>query len=63
MRIRGSLKAECRLCRFYDKNFCEHTKKETEPKDSCEKFKYDIFKYTPEDKNNFKKFSKEDFEI
>ena len=66
MRIRGTLKGQCKLCRFYvsDKNsLCGLTQNETTPKDSCPKFKYDIFKYTPSDKNNMSKFSKEDFEI
>lgn len=67
MRIKGTSNPKCELCAFAvinDKKIsCELTNKKTEKKASCPKFKYDIFKYTPGQKNDFGKFSKEDFEI
>ena len=69
MRIRGCSKPMCSLCVHSEKGkdseriFCRENQKDTKAKDSCVKFKYDIFKYTPAHKNDLGKFSKEDFEI
>ena len=69
MRIRGCKTPKCCLCvhcersELSDKLFCKETQNDTEKDFSCPKFKYDIFKYVPNQKNDFKKFSKEDFEI
>ena len=69
MRIRGCSKPSCEMCIHSQKNeqtemlFCNELKKDTEKKYSCSKFRYDIFKYKPSVKNDFGKFSKEDFEI
>ena len=67
MRIRGTTRPQCSLCALCtekDKKLnCTLTGDVKTPKDSCPKFKYDIFKYKPADKNDFGKFSKEDFEI
>ena len=69
MRIRGCSRPECRLCAFCnidtkeDKLFCTKKNAETQNKDICDDFKYDIFKYTPSVKADLGKFSKEDFEI
>lgn len=69
MRIKGTSKPMCALCRFAvrddadKKLICQQTKEEVSQKNSCPKFEYDIFKYTPTVKADFGKFSKEDFEI
>ena len=69
MRIRGCSKPMCALCvhseksKLSEKLFCKENQQDTEKNFSCNKFKYDIFKYTPSGKHDFKKFSKEDFEI
>lgn len=65
MKIKGTSKPQCSLCRFFDKEgkICEKTQSETTPKNSCREFIYDIFKYTPSAGHDFGKFSKEDFEI
>ncbi len=69
MRIRGCKAPKCSLCVYCEKPnlseklFCKENQKDTQKDFSCSKFKYDIFKYIPSIKNDFKKFSKEDFEI
>ena len=69
MKIRGCKTPKCSLCIYSEKSklsnklFCKQTQKDTEKDFSCSEFKYDIFKYVPNQKNDFKKFSKEDFEI
>ena len=69
MRIRGCSKPSCALCVYSKKQenenklLCTKTSNDTEPKASCDKFRYDIFKYTPAKKEDFSKFSKKDFEI
>ncbi len=69
MRIRGCKAPKCSLCVHCEKSksseklFCKENQADTKKDFSCSKFKYDIFKYIPNQKNDLKKFSKEDFEI
>ena len=67
MHIRGTSRPQCGLCRFSaekdGKLSCTLSGDKKDTKDSCAKFKYDIFKYKPSQKGDFGKFSKEDFEL
>ena len=67
MRIRGTNRPVCSLCTLAEekkgKITCTVTGEIKDAKDSCTKFKYDIFKYKPGQKGDFGNFSKEDFEI
>lgn len=69
MYIKGSTYGNCKLCQYehydIDKDvfMCMLKNEETSRDDTCKKFKYDIYKYTPKKKKTFDKFKKEDFEI
>lgn len=67
MYIKGTEIKKCGLCERYvkenGKGICELTNLETDEKNTCAKFIYDIFKYKPKKQFDAKKYKKEDFEI
>lgn len=69
MKIRGTTNPRCSLCEyaFFDKEknayICKNSEEITDGNNSCKKFSYDIYKYTPKAKNLFGKFTEEDFKI
>ncbi len=69
MKIKGTDNPKCKLCQYADLTreeipfFCTLTNRETTADNKCKKFIYDIYKYVPQKKPDFSKFSKEDFEL
>lgn len=69
MKIRGTSNPKCSLCEyaFFDREknvyICKNTDATTDADNSCKKFSYDIYKYTPKTKNLFGKYSEDDFKI
>ena len=69
MKIKGTDNPKCKLCQYADTTrkdtdiFCTLSNQETSSDNSCKKFLYDIYKYIPQKKPDFSKFSKKDFEL